>query len=83
MTDYRNFELGGSIKVPSVLELAKEHLSKLPPRYARPREPAIVTTEEVPVISLERLLSNDFADSELNKLHAACAEWGFFHVRYY
>lgn len=56
MTDYQSFKLGGSIKVPFVQELAKEPLSKLPSRYARPRldEPAtaeLVTTKEFPVIN--------------------------------
>lgn len=80
-------KLGGSLKVPNVQELAKKPLSELPPRYAHPcQEPtatALVNSnadQEVPVINLERLLSGEFSDSELHKLHSACIDWGFFQV---
>ncbi|KAJ0080708.1 hypothetical protein Patl1_10268 [Pistacia atlantica] len=29
---------------------------------------------------MSKLISRDFMDSELEKFHHACKEWGFFHV---
>ncbi|CAM8912052.1 unnamed protein product [Rhodiola kirilowii] len=76
-------KLGGTLKVPYVQELAKKPLSELPPRYAHPGQErasnADPNSKEVPVIDFQRLTSDQFSDSELLKLHAACAYWGFFH----
>ncbi|XP_050213824.1 probable 2-oxoglutarate/Fe(II)-dependent dioxygenase [Mercurialis annua] len=78
-----------SMIVGSVQELAKECLVKIPPRYERfdDQENPVVDDDEssllsVPVIDLQRLMdSGDFMDdSELEKLHAACKDWGFFQV---
>lgn len=80
--------LGGSLKVPSVQELAKQkNLSLLPPRYLRPElEPPFPSNStslgDIPVIDLQKLLiSQD--DSELQKLDFACKEWGIFQVYIY
>ncbi|KAI5670742.1 hypothetical protein M9H77_11106 [Catharanthus roseus] len=77
--------LGGSLKVPSVQELAKQkNLSLLPPRYLRPElEPPFPSNStslgDIPVIDLQKLLiSQD--DSELQKLDFACKEWGIFQL---
>ncbi|CAM8915358.1 unnamed protein product [Rhodiola kirilowii] len=84
MGEVQPVKLGGTLKVPNVQELAKKPLSELPPRYAHPgQEPASnadPNAEEVPVIDFQRLMSDQYSDSKLLKLHAACADWGFFQM---
>ncbi|KAJ0082919.1 hypothetical protein Patl1_10086 [Pistacia atlantica] len=74
-----------SLPVPSVQELAKEPLTTVPQRYVRSdQDPPFIsnatTFPQVPVIDLQKLLSGDLMDSELDKLHHACKEWGFFQL---
>ncbi|XP_044495139.1 protein SRG1-like [Mangifera indica] len=74
-----------SLPVPCVQELAKEALTTVPPRYVRTDldHPLIADDTflpQLPVIDLEKLLSRDLTDSELDKLHHACKEWGFFQL---
>lgn len=73
---------GKSLLVPSVQELAKQHLTNIPARYVRPEQesPAVSAGAAVPVIDLQKLMSGDFMDSELQKLHSACQQWGFLQV---
>lgn len=78
---------GKSIIIPSVQEMAKESMIKIPPRYERPdQDPPIISTDaspllsSIPVIDLERLAIEDSMDSELDILHSACREWGFFQA---
>ncbi|KAL7243331.1 hypothetical protein ACSBR1_015680 [Camellia fascicularis] len=85
---------GKSMIVPSVQELAKVAINKIPPRYVREdqkQDPAVITSSEqvfvppvVPVIDLQSLVSSsdgDHMDShELERLHSACKDWGFFQV---
>ncbi|XP_021722400.1 protein SRG1-like [Chenopodium quinoa] len=81
---------GKSVIVPSVQELAKESITHVPSRYLRVQENDNDSTIDcpidqtspvsVPVIDLQRLLHADSKDSELDKLHLACKEWGFFQV---
>ncbi|XP_016472631.1 protein SRG1 isoform X2 [Nicotiana tabacum] len=76
---------GKSLLVPSVQELATEHLTKIPARYVRPEQESLVISDgavvpAVPVIDLKKLISGDSMDSELQKLHSACQEWGFLQV---
>ncbi|OAY25046.1 protein SRG1 [Manihot esculenta] len=77
---------GKSIIVPSVQKLAEESLLTIPPRYVRSdQDPPTISDESsllssVPVIDLERLAFGDSMDSELESLHSACREWGFFQV---
>src|SRR5262249_23073406 len=80
-------ELGGSLPVPSVQELAKEPLKTLPPRYVRTDlDPSVTSSntsalpQQIPVINMGMLDSDEFKDSELQKLHHACKNWGFFQV---
>ncbi|XP_063943070.1 oxoglutarate-dependent flavonoid 7-O-demethylase 1 [Daucus carota subsp. sativus] len=77
-------KLGRSLEVPSVHELAKEKMAAVPSRYVRPdHEPALSRPNpglEVPVIDMEMLLHGDKMDTELNRLHQACKEWGFFQL---
>ncbi|XP_059669327.1 protein SRG1-like [Cornus florida] len=77
--------LGKSLIVPSVQELAKEPITKIPPRYVREHEDSPIISHHnllpsVPVIDLQSLLTADYMDSELERLHSACKEWGFFQV---
>ncbi|XP_071921384.1 oxoglutarate-dependent flavonoid 7-O-demethylase 1-like [Coffea arabica] len=53
--------LGSSLKVPYVQELAKEKFASVPPRYIRPDPTKLhgVSTEEIPVIDMQRLLSDE------------------------
>ncbi|KAL8265894.1 hypothetical protein R6Q59_003238 [Mikania micrantha] len=80
----RGRSLGSSLLVPSVQELAKESLSEVPSRYVRTdqQEPVVTTclSSELPVIDMERLLSHGSADYELERLHLACKDWGFFQL---
>ncbi|RHN42325.1 putative codeine 3-O-demethylase [Medicago truncatula] len=76
-----------SLIVPSVQEIVKEPLTRVPERYIRPHHdrPIISTTTpllELPVIDLSKLLSQDLnlKEPELDKLHSACKEWGFFKL---
>ncbi|KAI3824390.1 hypothetical protein L1987_05848 [Smallanthus sonchifolius] len=36
--------------------------------------------DQVPIIDMERLLSEDSVQSEVEKLHLACRDWGFFQL---
>ncbi|XP_020207760.1 protein SRG1 [Cajanus cajan] len=79
---------GTSLLVPSVQELAKHNLSKVPQRYIQPQqheEIVVISKEvngdlEIPVIDMHKLLSQEFGTSELDKFHLACKEWGFFQL---
>ncbi|MCL7043770.1 hypothetical protein MKW94_015119, partial [Papaver nudicaule] len=78
------------IVVPLVLELIKEKITEIPDRYIRTtnldhvHHPIDDSTAEynIPVIDIEALLSGEpvLADSESEKLHSACQDWGFFQV---
>ncbi|KAD3640448.1 hypothetical protein E3N88_29671 [Mikania micrantha] len=87
MEERKGTGLGGSRLVPSVQELVKESLVDVPPQYIRlDQDPPIISWPpsslcEVPVIDLEQLTSDDSsADHELQKLHLACKDWGFFQI---
>ena len=72
-----------SIIVPSVQELIKQPITKIPERYFHSNQDTIVVSNktslpQVPIIDLHKLLSDDTA--ELEKLDQACREWGFFQV---
>ncbi|KAI3923910.1 hypothetical protein MKW98_012699 [Papaver atlanticum] len=83
-------KLGGSLFVPSVQELAKQSFAELPARYIRNDLGLLITNlsdvslidQTVPVIDLQKLLSPEpiVGELELERLHSACKEWGFFQV---
>ncbi|XP_048132571.1 protein SRG1-like [Rhodamnia argentea] len=82
-------KFGGSLPVPNVQELAKEAITEVPPRYVRTDQdhPFMdddqgTSLPQVPVVDLNKLLSSngDLLESELEKLHAACRDWGFFQL---
>ncbi|KDP21181.1 hypothetical protein JCGZ_21652 [Jatropha curcas] len=79
--------LGKSIIVPSVQKLVEEgSLLKIPPRYAILDQDSPTVFGDgslllsVPVIDLGKLVAGDSMDSELERLDAACKEWGFFQI---
>ncbi|KAJ8545366.1 hypothetical protein K7X08_017949 [Anisodus acutangulus] len=86
MEEAMSRKLGGSLKVPNVQELAKQQLGAVPPRYIRDdiENPVLLPSSmllpQVPVIDMERLLDIGDDDSELQMLHFACQEWGFFQL---
>ncbi|KAL2343555.1 hypothetical protein Fmac_004840 [Flemingia macrophylla] len=75
-----------SITVPFVQEIAKEVLTTVPERYVRPHHdrPILSTNTtplpHIPVIDLSNLMSQTLQESELQKLHSACKDWGFFQL---
>lgn len=79
--------LGSSLAVPYVQELVKEPLTAIPPRYLRPDQdhPFACNTnlsQQLPIIDMDKLLSDsgDSTHSELENLHLACKDWGFFQL---
>ncbi|PIN04047.1 Iron/ascorbate family oxidoreductase [Handroanthus impetiginosus] len=75
-------KFGTSLKVPNVQELSKEKLATIPSRYVcfdndHPVFSDVSSLSEIPVIDMNKLLDTD---SELDKLHNACQEWGFFQL---
>nr|KYP36291.1 Protein SRG1 [Cajanus cajan] len=88
MAEMKNLS-GTSLLVPSVQELAKQKLSTVPQRYIQPQleDMVIISKEpnsdlEIPIIDMHQhnLLSTESGTSELDKLHLACKEWGFFQL---
>ncbi|KAG2689152.1 hypothetical protein I3843_09G125600 [Carya illinoinensis] len=76
---------GISLPVPCVQELAKHTASTVPPRYVRPdQDPPFISDStalpQLPVIDMHLLFSQDCMDSELQKLHLASKQWGFFQL---
>ncbi|BAT93189.1 hypothetical protein VIGAN_07211300 [Vigna angularis var. angularis] len=80
---------GSSVLVPSVQELAKQNLATVPQRYIQPQheqqmlhisQQPNTATLQIPVIDMQRLLSQEYGSSELDKLHLVCKEWGFFQL---
>ncbi|KAK4361273.1 hypothetical protein RND71_020225 [Anisodus tanguticus] len=86
MEEAKSRKLGGSLKVPNVQELAKQQLAAVISRYIHDDIEKLVLScsaillPQVPVIDMERLLDNGDDDSELQRLHFACKEWGFFQL---
>ncbi|MBA0549840.1 hypothetical protein Golob_020849, partial [Gossypium lobatum] len=77
--------VGSSVLVPSVQELAKQPLSAIPDSYLRPELEGDAVANgggdqvlEIPVIDMQRLVSEESMNSEIHKLDFACKEWGFF-----
>lgn len=75
-----------SVLVPSVVELAKEQLTKVPERYVLSDQDPLeavansASLPKIPVIDISKFLSQDLKGLELEKLHFACKEWGFYQV---
>ncbi|KAM3361941.1 hypothetical protein P3S68_016795 [Capsicum galapagoense] len=78
MPEKMNF--GKSLLVPSVQELAKQKLTNIPARYVvhpGQESPVVSAGSAVPVVDVQKLISGDSMDSELQKLHSASQQWGF------
>ncbi|KAI3868165.1 hypothetical protein MKW92_016998 [Papaver armeniacum] len=81
-------KLGNGLSVPSVQELAKLTLAEIPSRYICTDEHLLtmsastIDNETIPVIDLQSLLSPEpvIGKLELDRLHSACKEWGFFQL---
>ncbi|KAI3859017.1 hypothetical protein MKX03_011106 [Papaver bracteatum] len=83
---------GSSLIVSSVQELVKLEITEIPDRYIQTSCSNVSLDHEtnhgdsaahtIPVINIESLLSGEsvLADNELEKLHSACKDWGFFQV---
>ncbi|XP_075482141.1 oxoglutarate-dependent flavonoid 7-O-demethylase 1-like [Primulina tabacum] len=76
-------KLGGSLKVASVQELAKEISTTIPKQYVRFDEKESILSNvsfstEIPVIDMQKLDGD--SKVELDKMHNACREWGFFQL---
>ncbi|KAF3442331.1 hypothetical protein FNV43_RR16247 [Rhamnella rubrinervis] len=84
---------GSSLLVPSVQELAKDPNLTVPSRYIRHDQRQSLNSEDdkalhfphqIPVIDFEKLISEEStgsgSDPELEKLHLACKDWGFFQL---
>ncbi|KAK2368270.1 protein SRG1 [Trifolium repens] len=82
----KNNTSGTSLLVPSVQELAKGKISTVPTRYIQSQHEELVINKddhsilEIPIIDMKKLLSLEFENSELSKLHLACKDWGFFQL---
>ncbi|KAF5729128.1 protein SRG1-like [Tripterygium wilfordii] len=77
--------LGSSLLEPSIKELTKESLSRVPPRYVKTDHDPPITSDtisilQVPVIDMQMLRSKEFKHIELQKFHNACKDWGFFQL---
>ncbi|KAI3878515.1 hypothetical protein MKX03_023965 [Papaver bracteatum] len=89
METAKMIKLGNGLSVPIVQELAKHSSAEIPSRFIFTDQypivigtPSSIIDETVPVIDLQNLLSPDpiTRKLELDRLHSACKEWGFFKV---
>ncbi|KAG0546574.1 hypothetical protein BDA96_01G006200 [Sorghum bicolor] len=85
--DAKPQNLGGSLPVPNVQDLAARPADELTPlvlhRYIRDDVDADANGDaaaSVPVVDLARLLDPSHGEQEAAKLKAACEDWGFFQV---
>ncbi|XP_068642150.1 oxoglutarate-dependent flavonoid 7-O-demethylase 1 isoform X2 [Aristolochia californica] len=77
--------LGSSLPVPSVQEMVKEPIATVPHRYIRPdQEPPArlkgTSVSLIPIIDMQKLHCGEFMAEELERLHWASKEWGFFQL---
>lgn len=76
--------MGGTpVLAPSVQELAKQGITEVPEQYLQPNQDPILVSNttslpQLPIIDFDKLLCEDV--TELEKLHHASKEWGFFQV---
>lgn len=79
-------EVGGSLPVANVQELASQNLKDIPDRYIRSDLSvdyfSVDESLQLPVLDMARLCSEPSQgyDEELVRLHQACKQWGFFQV---
>ncbi|XP_014518145.1 protein SRG1 [Vigna radiata var. radiata] len=70
-----------------VQELIKKPLTSVPQCYVRQQchnEPVVfpdeTSSQELPIISLRKLIHGEDTELELEKLNSACRDWGFFQL---
>ncbi|KAK2985049.1 hypothetical protein RJ640_016969 [Escallonia rubra] len=78
-------DMGGSIPVQNVQELAFKNPEDIPLRYIRPEvesdDIVLDGSLQIPVIDMSNLdIGQVGYEEELAKLHRACKEWGFFQL---
>ncbi|RZC50088.1 hypothetical protein C5167_018509 [Papaver somniferum] len=81
-------KLANGMSVPIVQELAKLTVGEIPSRYIctdgnlLTMGASVIDYETVPVIDLQNLQSREpvIEKLELDRLHSACKEWGFFQL---
>ncbi|XP_034697264.1 uncharacterized protein LOC117923131 [Vitis riparia] len=71
--------------VQSVQELIKEPIPAVPQPFILddPQSPILSASTPLPLlptINMKHLIMSETADSELEKLHSTCKEWGFFQL---
>ena len=71
--------------VQSVQELIKEPIPAVPQPFILddPQPPILSASTPLPLlptIDMKHIIMSETADSELEKLHSTCKEWGFFQV---
>ncbi|KAA8515720.1 hypothetical protein F0562_018669 [Nyssa sinensis] len=75
-----------SLPVPSVKELSIQRPETLPPRYLRDDVDYPITAPNsdpsfsISLIDMAKLANPEFQESELQKLHTACKDWGVFQL---
>ena len=72
----------------SIQELAKQPMATVPQIFLledqeRPLLLENASLPDIPTIDMKRLIMSVTTDFELDKLHSACKEWGFFQVFLY
>ncbi|CAI9095450.1 OLC1v1031404C1 [Oldenlandia corymbosa var. corymbosa] len=78
--------IGVSLPVENVQELASRNLKDIPQRYIQSElitdEVSVNESSQIPVIDLSKLVvaGNNGYQTEMSKLHQACKEWGFFQL---
>nr|KJB76103.1 hypothetical protein B456_012G071800 [Gossypium raimondii] len=75
---------GQSLPVPSIQEIVRSDFQSVPQRYIHENKGGPIISEdladslEIPVIDFSFLAKGD--EDEVQKLHLACKDWGFFQV---
>ncbi|RVW21971.1 Protein SRG1 [Vitis vinifera] len=69
----------------SIQELAKQPMATVPQIFLLEDQERPVLREnaalpDIPTIDMKRLIMSETTDFELDKLHSACKEWGFFQL---
>ena len=74
-------DFGGSLPVANVQALASDNSGDIPIRYLRAElqseEVLVDESPHIPIIDMRKLMVDD---NEMEKLHFACKDWGFFQV---
>ncbi|KAK2996261.1 hypothetical protein RJ639_026494 [Escallonia herrerae] len=78
-------DMGGSLPVQNVKELASKYPEYIPLRYIRPEvesdDIVVDGSLQTPVIDMSNFVMGQVGyEEELTKLHTACKEWGFFQL---